>query len=405
MRKKVQAKLPKLVVAKNGDWYVTMSIRNPLSDKLCPHKVAKGFSECETDQERKKVANKIIAEYTKKLQKGWTPWTDDKKVYTDQIVYANVANRFGRKRKIKKDVRYTASMFLEWKEKSLKKKTYSSYQSKMRILVQWLEANEYADLDITEISNKIILQFFEYLYRERDLDGVTLRTYKVKITAYFNFLKDREFVLMNPVFDIPTYKKKVDAAPRQIFRNDLELLLRTVMSDDPQLYLACMMQFYCAIRPGTELRLLLIKDIDFAGRSIRINQQNSKTNLSECITMPKQLQELMVDRYHVDNYNRDMYLFSKNGMPGDVPLGINSMRNRFNKVRDMLGLSQDYKYYSLKHTGASMLLDAGFTIVEVINHLRHHEIQSTYHYIRSRKGISSTRIREEFPDPFTYRKP
>lgn len=87
-------------------------------------------------------------------------------------------------------------------------------------------------------------------------------------------------------------------------------------------------------------------------------------------------------------------------MPGPDPLGKNYMRLHFNKYRDMLSLSKEYKFYSMKHTGAGMLLDNGFNLKELMEHLRHQDINSTYHYIRRYKGNSSEKIRNNFPDPY-----
>lgn len=161
------------------------------------------------------------------------------------------------------------------------------------------------------------------------------------------------------------------------------------------------MQFFCAIRPGTELRLLKIKHINFWSHNILINIIDSKMQREEVINIPNQLFSLMTNTYQLQNYDKEFYVFSKNGMPGGTPLGTNNMRNRFNKFRDVLNLSKDYKYYSLKHTGASMLLDSGkFNLRELMDHLRHHDINSTYHYIRKYRGNTSEKIKNSFPNPF-----
>ena len=243
--------------------------------------------------------------------------------------------------------------------------------------------------------------FFNYLTNDRDLDKVTIKTYKIKISAFFDYMIKNKKLIENPVYNIPEVKKKRDEAPKPLFPNDLEKLLTRISKRDPQLYLACVMQFFCAIRPGTELRLLKIKHIDFWSHNIIINPLDSKMQRNEVINIPNQLFHLLTDTYNLQNYDKEFYVFSKNGMPGGTPLGINNMRNRFNKFREELKLSKDYKYYSLKHTGASMLLDSGeFTLKDVMDHLRHQDINSTYHYIRKYRGTTSAKIRNNFPDPF-----
>lgn len=120
--------------------------------------------------------------------------------------------------------------------------------------------------------------------------------------------------------------------------------------------------------------------------------------------LPKQLLELITNTYQLQKYEKELYVFSLNGMPGEKPLGKNNMRNRFNKYRDALNMSKDYKFYSFKHTGAGMMMDCGnFNIRELMEHLRHTDINSTFHYIRRYKGTSSEKIRDQFPDPVKLR--
>lgn len=401
MNENAIATKPRVIEVKNGNWYLYFSVRNPFTGKLCPVKIEKGFKKCVSIEEKRELGRTLIREYTAKLKKGWAPWNKDEIIYEDQIQYKNISESFGYKRKARGSIRAYASIFLEFKKQSLRPKTYSSYQSKMRIFTMWLENNNYGEYDLSAVTNKIIIDFFNYLINDRDLDKITVKTYKIKISAFFDYMMKIKRINLNPVYDIPEVKKKKDNAPKPMFPNDLEKLLTRISQQDPQLYLACIMQFFCAIRPGTELRLLKIKHIDFWSHNIIINPLDSKMGREEVINIPNQLFSLLTDTYQLQNYNKEFYVFSKNGMPGGIPLGANNMRNRFNKFREELKLSKDYKYYSLKHTGASMLLDSGkFNLRELMDHLRHHDINSTYHYIRKYKGHTSEKIKNNFPDPF-----
>lgn len=399
MKETIIATKPHVVEA--AKWYLYFSVRNPKTGKLCPIKIEKGFKQCETVEEKREFGKKLVKEYSAKLKRGWTPWQNDEYIFDDQIMYKNEADAYGSKRKSRGTVRMYASEYLEKQRPSLRPKGYTSYQSKFRIFCLWLEQQGYGEYDIECIDNKIILLFFDYLMNERDLDKVTIKTYRVKLKAFFNHMVIKRKISKNPVFDIPIGIKKCDNSPRPILPVDLKKLMLKICQDDPQLYLACMIQFFCAIRPGTELRLLKIKHIEFWTGNIHVNMLDSKTERDEIIGIPNQLSKLMSETYHLQNYNREFYVFSINGMPGATPLGKNNMRNRFNKFRDALELSEEYKYYSLKHTGAGMMMDSGkFNLKELMDHLRHTDINSTYHYIRRYKGNSNEKIREHFPSPY-----
>lgn len=396
-QQQVIATIPALHEGK--EWYIKFSVRNPKTGLLVPKKIRKGFVQLLSIEQKREHGQKLIAEYTELLKNGWTPWTDPGNIYEDQIQYKNESERFGYVKQSNNCVRKLASEFLLFKRPELKDKTFSSYQSQMRIFTQWLENKNYGDYDITMINNAIILDFFNYIINDQDLDKVTVNGYKIKIKAFFDFLTHKQYILKNPVYAIPNVRKKVDNAPRPIEADDLKKLLATIQKNDPQLYLFCMIEYYCAIRPGTELRLLKIKHINFSSRSITINILDNKSSRQDVIDMPKQLFSLL-KIYQLQSFDRELYIFGRQGMPGLEALGKNTMRTRFNKYRDTLKLSHEYKLYSFKHTGAGALLDSGITFKGLMDHLRHQDIESTYHYIRKHHSNKSDKIRNHFPDPY-----
>lgn len=398
MEREIVATMPKL--CEGTEWYVHFSVRNPKTGRMVRQKIYEGFKPLKTNAQKRAHGQKLIAKYTKLLSNGWTPWTDPDMIYEDQVQYKNESESFGYLKKSNNYIRKLTSEFLLFKQSALKEKTYSSYQSKMRIFTMWMEKNGYGEFDITAIDNDIILKFFDYVINIRDLDKVTVTLYKIKIKAFFDFLIRKKYIKHNPVYDIPEVRKKIDAAPKPIAKDDLKKLLTTIQSRDPQLYLACMMQYFCAIRPGTELRLLKIKHIDFSSGKITINIIDSKAPRQDVINIPNQLYNLLVNIYQLQNFNKEFYIFGRHGIPEEEALGKNTLRNRFNKYRDKLGLSKDYKFYSFKHTGAGNLLDSGVTFKDLMDHLRHNDIDSTYHYIRKYKGNTNEKIKNHFPDPF-----
>lgn len=55
----------------------------------------------------------------------------------------------------------------------------------------------------------------------------------------------------------------------------------------------------------------------------------------------------------------------------------------------------------MKHTGAGFLLDVpGITIKDIQEHLGHTDIHSTYQYIKKYRGMTSEKIKHNFPNPF-----
>lgn len=398
MEMKIATK-PRLVESTKG-WYIYYSVRDHRTGKMCYKKIERGFKSCKTKQDKYALAEKIITEITEKLKHGWVPWHDPASIYEDEINYQIENNRYSKKRKSINTIRRMLSDFLAERKLSLKKKSYQTYQSKIRIFNQFLEKNNYADFDITAIDNNIILQFFKGLINDRQLDRRSVNNYKIIISAFFNFLIKQKIIYKNPVFGIPRAQKIKDNAPLPILPVDLKRLLFNIKENDPQLYLACLMQFFCAVRPGNELRTLKIKHINFWSGTITISAVNGKMR-ERVINIPEQFLEILTSTYKLQNYDKELFVFGNKRIPGNKPIGNNTLRVRFNAIRDSLGLSPDYKFYSMKHTGAGYFLDVpGISIKDLQEHLGHTDINSTYQYIKKYKGTTSEKIRHNFPNPF-----
>lgn len=397
MNEKV-ASVPRIV--ESGPWYIYFQAWHPLKNKLVPKKIYRGFKELNTRKEKLVHGRKLCKEYEEKLRAGWNPWERQETIiYSDEIAYHNQAQVVGRKKRSIKNLRYYESAYLAWKKPTVKVKTYQSYTSKLRKLCIWMESNGYGNYDITCITQTIILKFFSYLEKDLNLDRGTIEKYENNIRDFFKWLKKDKKIMENPVFDIPKPIKKKDCAARPIPIYDLKRLLSHIKDQDKQLFLACMFQYYCFIRPGNELRSIRIKDINFYSGQIRIGQMDAKNGDTEVVDMPDQLLDLCVNVYQLPQFNPEFYVFGNKKTPGPDKYGQNTLRNRFNKFRDDLNLPDIYKFYSMKHSGAGILLESGATIVELMDQLRHRELNTTHHYIKRHFGQRSKHIKSSFPDP------
>ena len=123
--------------------------------------------------------------------------------------------------------------------------------------------------------------------------------------------------------------------------------------------------------------------IDFDRKKFRIPSPEAKNSLNELVDIPDFLFEKIKD---FKQYDSDMYVFGRFGRPNVDPVGKNTLRNRFNRYRDDLGISPDRKFYSWKHTGAIQLLDNGVQPHDLQGHLRHKSFATTEIYIKKRAG-------------------
>ena len=399
-RKKAVVVLPHLVDAggdMNKNWFVEYSLRDPYTGAMKRFREYSGFSKLYSAEERYKHAERIIQELSGKIVSGWSPFDQQKSTYVDNILMNNVAQRWGNERDGVVNIRKHLSDFLELKKASVSKKSFQTYQSKMRIFCEWSEHNKVDQLHVSRVTTGHIQDFLRDIATANGLSRLTMQKYAQILHSFFDYLmKDVGCIEVNPVIAIPKLGKVVDKAAKPIPDDDRRLLMSAMRKYDRQLWIVCLLQYYCAIRPG-ECRLLKVGDLDFNSETIRVPKDVSKNREGETVVMPAQLvRQLRKEGYA--EAERGLYLFSASGTPGDRPLGKNYFRNHFNLLRDKLGLSQDYKLYSFKYTGGVALVNAGIDTWELQRHFRHKSIDTTEHYIRKNFAVKSDKIKNHFPD-------
>ena len=399
-RKKTVIVLPHLVDAggdMNKNWFVEYSLRDPYTGEMKRFREYSGFSKLDSAEERYRYGERIIRELSDKIASGWSPFARQKSTYVDNILMDNVARRWGNEREDVINIRKHLSDFLELKKASVSKKSFQTYQSKMRIFCEWAEHHGVDELHVSRITTGHIQDFLRSIANESGLSRLTMQKYAQILHAFFDYLmKDMGYIGANPVVGIPKLGKVVDEAPKPISDDDRRLLMAAMRKYDRQLWIVCQLQYYCAIRPG-ECRLLKVGDLDFDGETIRVPKDVSKNREGETVVMPAQLVRRLKKEGYADA-ERGLFLFSASGKPGDRPLGKNYFRNHFNLLRDKLGLSPDYKLYSFKYTGGVALVNAGIDTWELQRHFRHKSIDTTEHYLRKNFAVKSDKIKNHFPD-------
>ena len=399
MKRKKIVILPKLNDAGGNlskKWFVYYSVRDPRTDKMERFKDHVGLSHPD-ESVRRERADKIIQELTVKLKKGWTPFLDDTEaIYEDQLQYKHVADIYGTQKAANATFRMFASQYIEEKKKEkLEEKTIQTYVSKLRMLTVWSEANK-GQIDITAFDNALILEFFNYLVNKKKLATGTINDYRQIISSAFDFIKDQGKISENPVYNIPSGVDK-DMAPRPVAEWDIEIFREAITKNDPQLWMAIEFETYCFLRPGKELRLLKIGDIDFARGLINVDRFRAKTNRERYATIPRHFMLKLRNIYQLQKYNRDYYVFGKEYKPGLTPLGKNNLKNRFNGFRTRLNMPDSYKLYSWKHTGNSLAADSDINMLALRDQNGHTSVQTTEIYLKHKLGVVNKEIQNKFP--------
>lgn len=376
---------PKLNDAK-GDitkkWYVEYAFRLPDSieerhlyrtyDGLCTG----------TAEERYARARDIIKEKTEWIKSGaylteWNKSTEPVKEAEDfrpevqEWKEKQASLRVGHQTK-----RYLDSMCNTWS-----KKTIETYSAKLKYFQEWVEL-ELDDIAVTNIDRQKLIPFFYWVVNERGVCRLTCEKYMQIVRQFFEWLIDEGiYPDRNPVYKVPRLGRVVDCAPVPLTLDDRQRLKMAIEHKAPWLWLACEIQYYCAIRPGTELRLLRVGDINPEKRTITVRAENAKEDRTESVAIPDVVFSLM-ERLGIFAYAPDLYVFGRWGTPGRTPLSKNTMRNQFNRYREELHISTDKKFYSWKHAGAISAAESGMPILDLQDHLRHKSLATTEEYLK-----------------------
>ncbi|MEN6388834.1 MAG: site-specific integrase [Syntrophomonas sp.] len=288
--------------------------------------------------------------------------------------------------------------FLAEKEMTIQHRSFYPYMRATNVFMHWLKYNQLEQKSIKSITSDNISDFFLYLGKTKNLDKPTCEKYFLVLRQLFQYAEKRDELYFIPFDRVSFPKKKKDQGAEAIQSDDLKILIPYIKERDPQLFLACMIEYYCFIRPGKELRLLKVGDINLKDGLITVRQENAKNKTKQIVTMPQQLIDICYE-IGINEADKNLFVFGKHRMFNSRPWSVNMLAYRFNKCRDALKLSKGYKLYSFKHTGATMLHMSGLPMRELMDQLRHTKLEATQHYLKKFCGIVNDRIRYNFPSP------
>lgn len=275
--------------------------------------------------------------------------------------------------------------FIAERRISLSSRSYEGEVSKFRRFEKWLCEHKLNGVSLRKITNRDISMFFVEIANE--LDRPTCQKYFLTIRLLWSYASKIGEVKKEIPFDLVVFPpKKADYSPDLIPKEVFDVMMADIRINDPQLYLASMIEYYAFIRPGRELRLLKTDDFNFDQGYIRITEDHAKTGKQRYATMTPELMNIC-KWYGIDVAQSGLYVFGSKGRMSHRHIGINSLAARFNVFREKYHLSHRVKFYSFKHTGMTDMLNAGVPLLAVQGQAGHDRLTSTQHYAKKYAGI------------------
>lgn len=354
------------------------------------------YSERDAKLKRKRV---VLAEPTEKARVERAK--SEIKLITDMLKAGAIIDPIKKKlqkSEITKNSKVTEAItyFLEQNKPTLEQNTYESYKRHLDHFINYLNRHQNQTLTLEQLDIQIAYQFTDELITVIKHGNRTRNNVKDSCSIFINYFKKRRILTDNPFEEISklrTVSKKYTAISKEHVK---QLLAKFEESGDHQLALFCYFEYYAAIRPNKELRLLKISDL--FDQTIAVPADTAKSKEKEHVRLAPPL-EKKIQEHNLRSYPGDYYIFSKNGLPGQTFNGKKYQYLRHRKHLQELGLDQlNYDIYSWKHSGVIALFLATKNLELVRQHCRHKDVATTIKYLRDLGQFTDYDEINKFPE-------
>lgn len=362
--------LPARLVQGTSRWYILFYSVNPLTGERIRFRETFELNRIHDTTERLKKACIIIDDINARLPDG----------YPFEQYYKESVGKMG--------ILEAIELAKEVKCNTDRARTAGSVESICRIFRGFLENKKWTEFKIGQFKKKHALMFLDYAVLVRKVGPRTHNNYIERMRALFSVLKDRELIRKNPFSKLK--KKKELAKKRRAFsEEEMEAVFKMVAKSDRWLMLGILLQYHCFIRP-TEMRRMRISMIRLDEGVIRLpGDEVTKNRDDGIITIPDVLLPFLKE-FGFHRYNQNWLLFGRGVRPHrDKACGHNTMNYRHGillKKLQKLGILSDIEgltYYSWKDTGAMRLFKMKVNMLEIMQQLRHKDLNTTQKYCKS----------------------
>jgi site-specific recombinase XerD len=217
-------------------------------------------------------------------------------------------------------------------------------------------------------ANDIRLYLAAYKMQHK-ISNRTLEKHREIICAFFSWLADEEYIPKNPGKTLKAIKYEV--TPRHaLTRFQLERLRRMVKDKRELAILDVLYSTGCRV---SELVNIKLSDLDMDARSIHIIGKGSKHNT---VYLNNNAYISLLDYLEIRKGNSP-YLFPRCRYPYEQ-LSVRAVQHIFDKYRNKLGC--ELSPHIVRHTTATLSLQAGMPITQIQKMLGHANVSTTQIY-------------------------
>ncbi len=359
--------LPPVLRETKNDWYIEFYAYDPAQNKLRRKKIK--INHIKSVVERRAYARGVMRRLSEQLAAGWNPWiaaTSDSDLHT----FVEACDR------------YEAHIDKMYADGNYRKETYVGYKSNLKIMRLYNSLRPAPIVYTYQFDRKFCQAFLDYVFIERGAMAQTRNNYLNFLRVFSGWMLERCYTAVRASDGISPISKRLIQKQRTVIPADVVAKIADYLRDkDPNFLLACYILYYCMIRP-VEMTRLRISDINVKEQTITIPGEASKNHQTQTVTMPKKLLMYMIE-IDLFQHPQSYYIFSMNNLrPGLEQIDPRVFRYHWDCMKPALKLRKEWKFYSLKDTGITEMLDNNQTSISVRDQARHSSLAITEIYTR-----------------------
>jgi site-specific recombinase XerD len=238
--------------------------------------------------------------------------------------------------------------------------------------------------DLCQVRCADIRAFIEYLHG-RKLAACSINGYLSVLRSFFRYLIDEDYVGKNPVLRRYFLPQPI-RLPRPMHEADLKVFVSHLK--EPWDRAVFLLMLRCGLRVGEVCRLK-IRDLDWQHKTIIIH--NGKGRVDRVVYMSKDAEEALRLWLRERGYMNELCFLSR--YKSEQPLSTRMVELRMQKILEQCALQdKGYTPHTLRHTFATLLLNAGMDLYVLKSLMGHKKVDQTLMYAR----LSNRRIHESY---------
>ncbi|SCY40834.1 Site-specific recombinase XerD [Nonlabens sp. Hel1_33_55] len=273
---------------------------------------------------------------------------------------------------------------LSHKKGVLKESTYGQYENAYNRFIDWCKQNMIAGVLINEFNRRQFATYLNYLKKEGN-NPTSVNNNKRAISALFSKLVADYVIEFNPIAGIKTETSK-PLKNRPFTVVQLTKVLKFCESNDPYMLNFIKFMVFAMLRPREVIRL---QKKSITDNLIFVDTKKGMATINIIDKLKPLVSELVAQC----SSDEDTLLTYKNKpmvWTASEKGKTNVFTRRFKKIKDKIGLDENYGLYSFRHTAIYHLyqsyMDDGLSHSEIINKLlpitRHKSEKELTAYLR-----------------------